>query len=100
MVTPLYAEQNSAYDNLSFCRNFTFSMKKSEIFFGIIKIPMDFIMTVLAFLAAYQFRIYADVNQLFEKGIDYTVLPTISEYLQFSTYAACALVFIFAINRM
>ena len=75
-------------------------MKKSEIFFGIIKIPMDFGMTVLAFLAAYKFRIYADTNKLFEKAIDYTVLPSPEEYLNFSIYAALALILIFAINRM
>ena len=75
-------------------------MKKSEIFFGIIKIPMDFLMTVLAFLAAYRFRLYTDVNRLFEKAIDYSVLPSPTEYLNFSTYSALALIFIFAINRM
>ena len=75
-------------------------MKKSELFFGIIKIPMDFLMTVLAFIIAYNFRLYADKNNLFEKAIDYAVLPSLNEYLSFSIYAAAALVFIFAINKM
>ena len=56
-------------------------MKKSEIFFGIIKVPIDFLATIAAFLAAYQLRLITEPIEGIAKPIDYTVLPTIKEYL-------------------
>lgn len=73
-------------------------MKKFEIFFGVIKAPVDFIMTILAFLAAYQLRLLTEPIEGFAKAIDYTVLPTIKEYMNFSTGVAIALIVIFAIG--
>jgi len=74
-------------------------MKRFEIFFGIVKIPIDFIVTVLAFLSAYQFRIWTENLQGFAKPIDYSVLPTIREYLIFSITAAIAFTVIAALGR-
>lgn len=75
-------------------------MKRFEIFFGVIKVPLDFIMTILAFLAAYQLRLITEPIHGLAKPIDYSVLPTIHEYLQFSIYAAIALIVIFALGEM
>lgn len=72
-------------------------MKRFEIFFGIIKIPVDFLMTILAFLAAYRLRLYFEQ---IGKPIDFSVLPTINEYILFSSYAAIALVFVFAFGKL
>lgn len=82
--------------------NFVYSvdMKRFEIFFGIIKIPLDFLMTVLGFIAAYKLRIFTENFEGFAKPIDYTVMPTIGEYLYFSVGAAIALTLIFAIGKM
>jgi exopolysaccharide biosynthesis polyprenyl glycosylphosphotransferase len=75
-------------------------MKRSEIFFGLIKIPTDFVMVVLAFLLSYKLRIITDNLKGFANPIDYSVLPTIKEYFNFSAYAALALIAVFAIGRM
>ncbi len=74
-------------------------MKRFEIFFGIIKIPIDLIMVVLAFAAAYQLRIFTERMDI-AQPIDYTILPTASEYLQFSIKASLALIIIFALGKM
>lgn len=57
-------------------------------------------MTILAFLAAYQLRLITEPIKGFAKPIDYSVLPTLNEYLLFSIYAAIALVIIFALGKM
>ncbi len=75
-------------------------MKKFEIFFGIIRVPVDFAMTILAFFAAYELRLITEPFTFFAKPIDYTVLPTLHEYLEFSIRASIALVVIFAIGKM
>lgn len=75
-------------------------MKRFEIFFGIIKIPVDFVMTILAFLVAYQLRLVTEPIRGIAKPIDYSILPTINDYLEFSAYAAIALVIVFALGKM
>ncbi|MBD3361032.1 exopolysaccharide biosynthesis polyprenyl glycosylphosphotransferase [Candidatus Peregrinibacteria bacterium] len=75
-------------------------MKRFEIFFGIIKVPVDFIMVILAFLAAYELRLVTEPIKGIAKPIDYSVLPTIKEYLNFSIGAAVALIVIFVLGRM
>lgn len=75
-------------------------MKRFEIFFGVIKVPVDFFMTVLAFLAAYELRLVTEPMKGIANPIDYSILPTIIEYLKFSINAAIALVVIFAIGKM
>lgn len=75
-------------------------MKRFEIFFGLIKIPTDFFVTVLAFLAAYRLRLLTESFSSFAKPIDMTVLPTADQYLLFSVKAAIVLVIIFAFGKM
>jgi exopolysaccharide biosynthesis polyprenyl glycosylphosphotransferase len=75
-------------------------MKRFEIFFGIIKLPIDFLMVILGFLAAYNLRLITEPIQGIAKPIDYSVLPTITEYMNFSIQAATALTVIFILGRM
>lgn len=75
-------------------------MKRFEIFFGLLKIPMDFVMTVLAFTSAYQLRLITSPIEGFAKPIDYTALPSIEQYFLFSVKTATVLIIIFALGRM
>lgn len=75
-------------------------MKRLEILFGLLKIPIDFASVVLAFLVAYKLRLITDPINLIAKPIDYEALPTITEYFEFSLYFAAALIFVFAIGHM
>jgi len=75
-------------------------MKRFEIFFGVIKIPLDFLMTILGFLVAYKLRLITQPVEGFFQPIDFTVLPTVKEYLAFSIYAALALLVVFAVGNM
>ncbi len=75
-------------------------MKRFNIFFSILKVPSDFVMTVLGFATAYQLRLITEPIEGIAKPIDYSALPTENEYLFFSICAAIALVVIFAFNKM
>lgn len=75
-------------------------MKRFEILFGLIKIPLDFVMTVMGFLAAYELRLLTEPIRGIAKPIDYSVLPTHSEYLIFSLQTAAVLIVIFALGKM
>jgi len=75
-------------------------MKRFQIFFSIIKVPMDFAMTVLGFITAYQLRLITDPIDGIAKPIDYSALPSENEYFIFAVWAALALIIIFAINKM
>ncbi len=72
-------------------------MKKFSTFFSIIKIPFDFLLTVAAFMSAYQIRLATEIS--FAKPIDFSNLPTEQEYFYYSLIAAAALTFIFAARR-
>lgn len=103
MITPRKAgKQNSAYDNLhkKHLLRYETDMKKFELFFGLIKIPTDLIMTISAFMAAYQLRLFTESIPGFAKPIDYSVLPTLNEYLNFSLGAALTLLLIFTAGKM
>lgn len=71
-------------------------MKKPEILFGILKIPVDFIMTSLAIILAYKLRI---VTASFTSPIVDGTLPTFIEQFLFSLKSAALLVFIFALSK-
>lgn len=75
-------------------------MKRFEIFFGIVKIPADFIMSVAAFVVAYELRLLTEPITGLAKPIDYTILPSLKEYMDFSIGAATALIVIFAVGKM
>jgi exopolysaccharide biosynthesis polyprenyl glycosylphosphotransferase len=75
-------------------------MKRFEIFFGIIKIPIDFFGAVLGFLAAYNLRLITEPIKGIAKPIDYTVLPALKEYFHFSLWMGLILIIIFALGKM
>ncbi|MFA5987920.1 MAG: hypothetical protein WC797_04725, partial [Candidatus Paceibacterota bacterium] len=75
-------------------------MKRFEIFFGLLKIPTDFIMTVLAFMVAYKLRLLTDPIEGFSKAIDVSVLPTLAQYFIFSAKAAATLIIVFGLGHM
>jgi len=75
-------------------------MKRSEILFGLARIPIDFGMTMLAFLMAYQIRQYSDLIPGLYFPVDLLNFPTLQEYLLFAMIASATLVGIFAINQM
>lgn len=93
--------QNSAYEDLfkSF-KKINSQMKRFEIFFGLLKIPADFIMTVLAFMVAYKLRLITDPIEGFSKAIDVSVLPTLAQYSIFSAKAAATLIIVFGLGHM
>lgn len=75
-------------------------MKKFELFFGLAKIPIDIVMTILGFLAAYELRLITEPINGIALPIDYSVLPTLNEYLIFSFKTALVLLVIFSIGKM
>lgn len=93
--------QNSAYEDLfkSF-KNIKSRMKRFEIFFGLLKIPTDFLMTVLAFMVAYKLRLITDPIEGFSKAIDVSVLPTLAQYFIFSVKASSILIIVFGLGHM
>ncbi len=75
-------------------------MKKSEIIFGIARIPLDFGMAILAMLLAYHMRQYTDLIPGMHFPVDILNFPALSEYLQFAGWAALSLIAVFAVNHM
>ena len=100
MITPASAGTESGLRSHIKVQNLLIQMKKSEIFFGLLKIPTDFIASVLGFFAAYNLRLITEPIPGLAKPIDYDVLPTIREYFDFSAYAALALIAVFALGKM
>lgn len=71
-------------------------MKRSEITFGLLKIPVDFTMVVLGFLLGYEFRLMGD----FIPGREFEIVPAnflpVEEYIQFGLLFGGMLVACFA----
>lgn len=72
------------------------SMKRSEIIFGLIRIPLDFCMAVLGLLVGYKLRLLGD----FIPGLDFVTttanLLPIEDYFQVSLLFGALLVLVFA----
>lgn len=75
-------------------------MKRLEIFFGIIKIPFDFAVSVLAFMLAYRLRLSPDLIPGFNFPYDPNEIVSASEYFNFGLIASGFLVLLFALNGM
>ncbi|MFC1600274.1 sugar transferase [Patescibacteria group bacterium] len=75
-------------------------MKKSEIAFGVLRIPVDILMTVLAFASAYSLRTVTDWLPGFNMPIDLSLFPPLNEYINFSIYLGVILFALFALNGM
>lgn len=74
-------------------------MKPIRLFFGIIKVPLDFALTVAAFFAALKLRTLPYLQSL-QSPFDATTLPSDEAFLIFTIKCAALLVIIFAINQM
>lgn len=75
-------------------------MKPSEIAFGLIRIPIDFLMALLAFIAAYKIRAITNLFPGIQLPFDVTTLPSMTDYLSFSMTAVTALLILAALNKM
>ncbi|PKL37077.1 hypothetical protein CVV38_04305 [Candidatus Peregrinibacteria bacterium HGW-Peregrinibacteria-1] len=75
-------------------------MKKFEIFFGIIKVPIDFITTILAFWTAYQLRLITEPIKGIAKPLDAASLPSMESFINFSLLSAIFLILIFIIRNL
>jgi exopolysaccharide biosynthesis polyprenyl glycosylphosphotransferase len=74
-------------------------MKKIELFFGLIRIPADMALALLAFVSAYTVRRY-DVDISFVKSPDLESFPPFNDFLQLAAYAAIILFVIFALQHL
>lgn len=74
-------------------------MKKSEIIFGILRIPTDLLATLFAFLLAYQIRSRTDLIPGIQLPINLEQFPTWDNYRWFSITASFSLVLIVAFRR-
>jgi exopolysaccharide biosynthesis polyprenyl glycosylphosphotransferase len=75
-------------------------MKRSEIAFGIIKIPVDLLMTILAFVVGYYLRTFPNLIPGLRLQLDLTQFTPLDEYMHFASGAALLLFVLFAINGM
>lgn len=75
-------------------------MKTLETIFGLIKIPLDFILTLAAFFAAYNLREVTDLIPMVKLPLDLQSFPPFFEYLKYGSIASLILILFFAINRM
>lgn len=75
-------------------------MKPSEIAFGLIRIPIDFLMAVLAFIFAYRLRSIIDLIPGVQLPLDLSSFPPLNQYTTFSIIASIGLLTLFAFNKM
>ena len=73
-------------------------MKRSEIIFGIIRVPVDFCMILLAFLSAYYLRTTDALHFLF--GAPTGDIESLDIYFKFAIFAAFILLAIFVFEGM
>lgn len=74
-------------------------MKRSELFFGLIRIPLDFFLAILAFRIAYQLRAIEDISPFIKKP-DLGTFPSLPEFLRISVAGALLLIIILAFLNM
>jgi exopolysaccharide biosynthesis polyprenyl glycosylphosphotransferase len=75
-------------------------MKKSEIIFGLAKIPVDMAAIMLAAVFAYRLRAIEDPIPGFHTPFTLDLFQPWHEYIEFSTILTIILLAIFAFNRM
>lgn len=75
-------------------------MKKSEIAFDVIRVPMDFFMVILGFLAGYKLRLQGDFIPWVHFELNPDLFMPESEYLKYSITFSIMLVAVFAIFGM
>ncbi|MFH1720167.1 MAG: hypothetical protein ABH856_00970, partial [Patescibacteria group bacterium] len=75
-------------------------MKRSEIAFGLARIPVDFAMAISASLIAYRLRTFPNLIPGLKLDLDLAQFQPLPEYLKFSIAAAIGLVVLFGFNKM
>ena len=75
-------------------------MKKSEILFGVLRVPVDYLAVLAAFLLAYYLRPLTDLIP----GVQFTfgpqLLPPFGEYLRLALVNGVFVLFLFAVNHL
>lgn len=74
-------------------------MKPLRLFFGIIKVPLDFLLTIAGFYLALKLRTI-EIASWLQQPFDATTLPSAESFFTFTAKAAILLVVMFAINQM
>ncbi len=75
-------------------------MKPLEILFGVLRIPLDFLLTIGAFFLAYQIRLTTDLIPGIQLPIKPSTFPKFNEYFLIATIAAFALIIVFAFSNL
>jgi len=75
-------------------------VKRSEIFFGLLRIPVDFLAALGALLAAYYLRAQENVLPDFFKRPDLGSFPTFDVYLQLAVVGSIAFVVLLSLFRL
>lgn len=72
-------------------------MKKSELAFGLLRIPVDFAMVILGFLLGYKIRLHGDFIPGMYFPLDASSFPATNEYLILLIFFASALTLVYAV---
>jgi exopolysaccharide biosynthesis polyprenyl glycosylphosphotransferase len=75
-------------------------MKPIEIFFSLLRIPIDFFMTFLAFLLAFQLRAIEHPLPWITTPFDLGSIPPLEQYFTFSILASLGLLLLFAFSKL
>lgn len=75
-------------------------MKAFQIFLGLLRIPVDFLMGLLAFFLAYNIRSKTDLIPGMQLPLDLQSFPSLPDYIKFSTIAVSTLIILFVFNKM
>lgn len=75
-------------------------MKPSEIILGLLKIPVDFAMGIVAFILAYNIRTKTDLIPGVELPLDLNLFPPLNDYISFSATVLVVLIAMLAISKM
>jgi exopolysaccharide biosynthesis polyprenyl glycosylphosphotransferase len=75
-------------------------MKKSEIIFGVLRVPVDFAAIVAAFFAAYYIRPITDLIPGIQYAFGPELLPKMGDYLPLALANGVFVVILFAVNRL
>lgn len=75
-------------------------MKRTKLFFEILRLPVDFVAIAVAFLAAYRIRPITDLIPGIQFNFFPEQLPPIEEFLKFSLVATIFLIVLFVFNGL
>jgi len=75
-------------------------MKPSEIFLGILRIPVDFFTGLAAFYLAYLIRSNPNLIPFIKLPLDLDLFPNLNDYMVFSTVCVIILMILMALNNL